>query len=97
MYRKVGAIDSIPIEPEPLFDVEKDAQIHLYTLENPFKAQRLITNNTFSITTSNFNPKVPTRIFIHGFQSGQGFTGSLKKGNFISYKLYLRNRFYGSL
>lgn len=58
-------------------------QFDLYTLKNPVEPQTLIINDTKSIKESNFNSKVPTRIFIHGFQSKGELKNSLTGGIII--------------
>lgn len=59
----------VEVKPKQLFEVENDVKIELYTLKNPTEPQLLVINDTNSIKESNFNPGVPTRIFIHGFMS----------------------------
>lgn len=54
---------------EKLIDVDKDIRIELYSYENLKEPQILVINDTTSIEKSNYNLKIPTRIFMHGFQS----------------------------
>ena len=65
------------------FDVSKDVQFDLYTLRNPTTAQILTIDNTTSIDESNFNRELPTRIFIHGFQSKRRLKKALTDGKKI--------------
>lgn len=64
------------LQAQPYFEVEQEVAFELFTLKNPNKVQILSLNNITSITASNFNKKVPTRIFIHGWQE---YSGTLKK------------------
>lgn len=68
------------LKPGNYFDIEKDVQINLYTLKNPTEPQILLINDTNSIHDSNFNHVIPTRIFIHGFQSKGELRDSLIEG-----------------
>lgn len=49
--------------------IGSDIIFKLYTPKNPGKSQKLILNDKQVLKKSNFNPKLPTRIFIHGFNS----------------------------
>ena len=69
-------------EPKQFFEAEKDVQMDLYTLQNPKEPQTLVIYNTSSIYESNFNSSVPTRIFIHGFQSRGELKNTLTKGDY---------------
>lgn len=53
---------------QPYFQLEQDVKFELYSLKNPNKPQILSLDDLNTITTSNFNKNVPTRIFIHGWQ-----------------------------
>ncbi|XP_031622980.1 uncharacterized protein LOC116340565 [Contarinia nasturtii] len=53
---------------QTFFDAEQEVTFELFTLKNANKLQILSLNNITSITASNFNKKVPTRFFIHGWQ-----------------------------
>lgn len=79
---EVGSIVSVPIEPEsgPIINVDKDIHIDLYTLTNPNEPQHLVVHDKSSIADSNYNRKVPTRIFIHGFGNGRVFINSFADG-----------------
>lgn len=61
---------------QPFFLAEQDVSFELYTLKNQNTPQILSTENITTITSSNFNKKVPTRIYIHGWQER---FGSMKK------------------
>lgn len=61
---------------EPYFLVEEDVQFELYTLNNKITPQVLSMDNVTSITASNFNKNVPTRIYIHGFLE---YGGNMKR------------------
>lgn len=84
----MGSIISVPIEPElelepdPIINVDRDIHIDLYTLKNQNEPQLLVVHDKSSIAQSNYNRKVPTRIFIHGFGNGRAFTNSFADGNF---------------
>lgn len=84
LYIYITATSSLGMElqPKQFFVVENDVQIDLYTLKNPTEPQILVINDTNSIKESNFNPEVPTRIFIHGFQSEGELRDSLTDGNY---------------
>ncbi|KAJ8714591.1 hypothetical protein PYW07_002816 [Mythimna separata] len=43
----------------------------LYTRRNPINPQTLVLYNAASITTSNFNPRVPTVVIVHGWLGNQ--------------------------
>ncbi|XP_055300053.1 inactive pancreatic lipase-related protein 1-like [Sitodiplosis mosellana] len=61
---------------EPYFSVEQDVTFELYTLKNKITPQILLMDNVTSITASNFNRNVPTRIYVHGFLE---YGGNMKK------------------
>lgn len=61
---------------QPFFLVENDVTFELYTLKNKINPQILSMDNITSITESNFNKNVPTRIYIHGWQE---YGGIMKK------------------
>lgn len=62
-------IDKANNESAPYFSVEDDIIFELYTRKNPTKPQILTLNNYTSVKESNFNWRLPTRIFIHGWYS----------------------------
>lgn len=68
---------------EPDFSPEKDVAFELYTLKNVDKPQILSTNDITSITKSNFNKNVPTRIYIHGKKIFRVFFRIFFNHNFI--------------
>lgn len=70
----------VEIIPQPLLDVSQDVQIQLFTLKNPIEPQILVINDTNSIIESNYNIKLPTRIFIHGFYSKGELKETLTEG-----------------
>lgn len=79
------------MKPEPLIDVDRDVHIDLYTLDNPTTPQFLVINDTNSITSSNYDPEARTRIFIHGFRSGEGFKNSLIDGEIMIFEYKSQN------
>jgi len=58
--------------PQLLFNVESDVVFELYTLKNKKQPQILKPGNVSSVTSSNFNQSLPTRIYIHGWQEWAG-------------------------
>lgn len=68
---RMHLIDSTPndVQIEPFFNAEVDTAFLLFTRSNPTVAQR-ITWTAASISGSNFNSAHPTRVLIHGFNSG---------------------------
>jgi hypothetical protein len=68
---RIHVIDASPSfeELEPFFNAESDTRFLLFTRSNPTSAQQ-ITWTSESIIASNFNSAHPTRILIHGFNSG---------------------------
>lgn len=64
------------LRAEPAFSPEKDVTFELYTLKNMDKPQILSMDDITSITESNFNKNVATRIYIHGWQE---YLGNMKK------------------
>lgn len=69
---------------QPLFEVENEVRIDLFTMKNPTEPQFLIKNNLTSIKESNFNPKKATRIYIHGWQSRGELKAALTNGQCMS-------------
>lgn len=68
------------------FNATRDVSFVLYTPQNPTNGENFTSAN---ITTCNFNPANPTRVVIHGWQSGIGSgvnvllkDAYLKRGNF---------------
>lgn len=59
-------------QPQLYFNVENDVQFELYTLKNKHEPQILSQWNISTITSSNFNKHVPTRIYLHGWQEHAG-------------------------
>lgn len=53
----------------PFFNVDNGVVFELYTLSNPNEPQIITLNDVHSLEQSNFNPNVPTRIIIHGWNS----------------------------
>lgn len=87
---RMHLIDAAPEEiiPEPFFNAVTDTNFLLFTRSNPTVAQR-ITWTAASISASNFNSAHPTRVIVHGFNSGPsanvatGITAAyLQRGNF---------------
>lgn len=65
---------------------KNDAIFHLFTRKNPKQSQNLKSNDP-NFEQSHFNTTLPTRIFIHGFQSNHDLTQRfadeyLKNGEF---------------
>lgn len=54
-----------------LFSVEKDLIFRLYTPEQPDVYEEIKLPNLPPISPTSFNPNRPTRVFIHGFRSGE--------------------------
>lgn len=68
-----GNVRAIDIKPsfeeiEALFNAENDMRFLLYTRLNPSSPQEIIATRE-SIANSNFNPRHPVRILIHGYSS----------------------------
>lgn len=63
-------------QPQLLFTVENDVVFELYTMKNKHKPQILSAGDISTITSSNFNKTLPTRIYIHGWQE---YAGIMKK------------------
>lgn len=60
------------------FDVEKDLIFRLYTPANPVDYQKLKTTGLPPISTTSFDARLATRIFIHGFKSKEKTIGRYK-------------------
>jgi Lipase len=87
---RMHLIDAAPNEnlAEAFFNAEVDTRFLLFTRSNPTAGQR-ITWTSASISGSNFNSAHPTRILIHGFNSGPSSgvniaptAAYLQRGNF---------------
>lgn len=62
------AIDQAPNDTAiPFFAANKDTHFELFTSKNPTKPQLLLLDNSSSIVNSNFDSKLDTRVFIHGW------------------------------
>lgn len=48
-----------------------DNEYLLYTRINPDTPQQLYTNNATSVTSSNYNPRVPTIVIVHGWEGNR--------------------------
>ncbi|XP_047029091.1 pancreatic triacylglycerol lipase-like [Helicoverpa zea] len=73
-----GNMRTVDLEAEPdmelLDEIERNPannQYLLFTRRNPRNAQTLRINNANSITSSNFNARVPTVVIAHGWLSNQ--------------------------
>jgi len=56
------------VEPELYrYDAYRDMQFYLFTRKNPDKYQLVKIDDVNSLKESNFNPKNPTRLIIHGW------------------------------
>lgn len=51
----------------PLFAANEDTRFELFTWKNPTQSQLLLLDNSSSIENSNFDSKLDTRVFIHGW------------------------------
>lgn len=51
------------------FNIEEQLIFRLYTPANPIDYQKLKILGSPSISSTSFDPRIPTRIFIHGFKS----------------------------
>lgn len=62
------AIDQAPNDTVvPFFAANKDTRFELFTTKNPTNPQLLLLDNSTSIANSNFDSKLETRVFIHGW------------------------------
>lgn len=63
-------------------DMEKDIQVDIYTLKNPTEPQTFFKSNWSLIANSDsfYNPKLPVRMFIHGWKSKGEFKNNLTAG-----------------
>ncbi|XP_050350410.1 pancreatic triacylglycerol lipase-like [Nymphalis io] len=73
-----GSLHQVDLEEEPDMNILEDVyrnpannQYLLYTRRNPSNAQTLRINNAASITSSNFNARLPTVVIVHGWLSNQ--------------------------
>ncbi|CAH0718255.1 unnamed protein product, partial [Brenthis ino] len=73
-----GEMHLVDLEEQPdyelLQDIERNPannQYLLFTRRNPRLSQTLIINDANSITSSNFNARVPTVVVVHGWLSNQ--------------------------
>lgn len=64
------------------FNAEEDLIFRLYTPVNPVDYQKLKTSGLPSISTTSFDPRLPTRIFVHGFKSKEKTIGRYKDAFF---------------
>lgn len=71
-----ASIASAFSQPQLYFKVENDVVFELYTLKNKQEPQILSPKNISTITSSNFNKTLPTRIYIHGWQEYAGIMKS---------------------
>lgn len=69
---------------QDFIDPEADVKFHLFTRENPWDPQEISHLNWTSIVESDFNPKVPTRFYIHGWLSTGGSGRTMRKGRIPS-------------
>lgn len=60
---------SIFVRHHHAFDIEKDLVFRLYTREEPGMYYVLKATGTPAIPSTTFNPRRPTRIFVHGYKS----------------------------
>lgn len=55
----------------PVFDIDEHLIFRLYTPKNRYVHERLAAFAGRSTPMANFNPRLPTRIFIHGYLSDE--------------------------
>lgn len=67
-------------EEEDYVEVEKGIVIELITLKNPHIIQNLSHANISSIGDTHYNASLPTRVFVHGWQSKGEFKNHLIRG-----------------
>ncbi|CAH0718261.1 unnamed protein product, partial [Brenthis ino] len=73
-----GVMHQVDLEEQPDFHLLEEIQRNpadnvylLFTRRNPLIAQTLTINNANSVTSSNFNPRVPTIVIVHGWLSNR--------------------------
>ncbi|XP_014360587.2 pancreatic lipase-related protein 2 isoform X2 [Papilio machaon] len=73
-----GVMHTVDLEAEPdwglLEEINRNPDNNrylLYTRRNPKNAQTLVINNANSVTSSNFNGRLPTVVVVHGWLSNQ--------------------------
>lgn len=76
------SLAEIEAQAQPYFHVTDDVTFELFTLKNPYNAQIISPSNLTSITDSNLNPNVPTRISIHGWQERGAMRKAFLDGKF---------------
>ncbi|KAK6188484.1 hypothetical protein SNE40_004650 [Patella caerulea] len=59
-----NALDELPESPEAV-----NATLNLFTRKNPTTSQLLRYQDKTTISNSNYNPSIPTKILVHGFLS----------------------------
>lgn len=64
-------------------------KIELFTLKNPMDPQILDNKNLTVIGESYYDPKLPTRIFIHGWSAKGEFKSSLTEGSLVFCYYYI--------
>ncbi|XP_037033399.1 lipase member I-like [Bradysia coprophila] len=69
-------IASVNSDAEPLFDPVADTHFRLFTRLNPNSGQLIVVNNNAQLAASNFNPALPTRFMIHGWNGGGANSGA---------------------
>lgn len=62
----------------PSFDVDEHLIFRLYTPDNQVEYQKLKTSGLSPISSTSFDPRIPTRIFVHGFKSKEKTIGRYK-------------------
>ena len=82
IYVAISLLLSIGVYSIDAFDVEEHLIFRLYTPTNPVEYQELKTTGLPPISTTFFNPKLGTRIFIHGFKSKEKTIGRYKDAFF---------------
>ncbi|KAG6441562.1 hypothetical protein O3G_MSEX001873 [Manduca sexta] len=78
VYDEDGNAHQVDLEAVPdhslLSEVARNPannQYNLFTRRNPTEAQTLVMNKPETITESNFNPELPTKVIVHGWLRNQ--------------------------
>jgi len=66
---------SVDMDAEPFFDPLADIHFRLFTRQNPSAGQLIVIHNNAQLAASNFNPTLPTRFMIHGWNGGGANSG----------------------
>ncbi len=77
-------INDVPAEMEPLFVGERDMIFRLFTSSNPITPQIIQIRNDAQLQSSNFNPTLRTRFFIHGWTQGGPDTANIYRDAYLA-------------